>query len=633
LKKLLFFTLIAIMISVTLFISESQAVNPFIMDQYTADPSGHVFEGRMYVYPSHDEDDATWFYMKDYHVFSSSDLKKWTDHGAILRLSQVPWALKWFWAPDCVYRNGTYYFYFCASTDPSSSPANNGKRYNDFKVGVATSTTPYGPFTPPTTYIKGIDSMDPCVFYDKDGTGEAYIYYGGKGHGGIDQPGSPNAYPRWAKLKSNMIEINGDPQYIKSGVSSSYFEAPWVFKRGSTYYFTYATNPTGQGKLLYSYGSSPEGPWTEGGTIMDGLGNDSLTNHHSIVEYPVGSDKWYLFYQSDHLSGGLIFRRSIHVDKITFNGKLINKVTPTRTGTGTGAFQRIKAQLYNEQCGKTKPDNDPTKTFGTGIEDVAGDVGKCVNWINPGDWMQYNDIDFSENTGFDYQGGKIVVEVASPYGPDRNASLTVSATDGSFSRTIPIPKTGQSQNGWQTWRAVTAYLPDMPAEGKKHIKFTANGSGSGNGDKSALFNFNAFTFSKLSANEAPLGIVFIQAGETQGYWYLKDPDVYAGYTGDPEDILHTYFIIEKDKKNSKYINIRSLSNNYYASIGVANDIRFTASSPYADYHRFEWENNIGGYITLKNVATGHYVGFVQGYGSKLFAGPTTSKVAFKWRMP
>lgn len=636
-KKLLFFMFIAVMISASLFIPESQALNPFITSQYTADPSAHVFDpdpNTIYVYPSHDRDNAEWYDMEDYHVYSSTDMKKWTDHGVILHIKDVPWKpVKWMWAPDCAYKGGKYYFYFCASTRKDSDK--DHPKPNDFKIGVAVSDSPIGPFKPEPDAIKDpsdpkgyIWGNDPCVFVD-DANGQAYLYWGGQGHGCMQKP-------KYVKLKSDMKTIDGKPQEIDG--LKNWYEATYVHKRKtgstSTYYLTYATAGPAA-KILYATGSSPKGPWNYVGEVIDG-NNNCWTNHHSFEEFPKGSDKWYAFYQNADLSWGNGVRRSICVDRVFYNyDRTMTKVSLTRTGTGTEAFQRIKAQLYHQQCGKTTPDPDPPKTFGTGLEDVKGDIGKCVNWINPGDWLLYNDLDFSANSGFEYQGGKIEVQVASPFGPDRNARLTVSATDGSFSKTIPIPKTGEGMDGWQTWKTVTVYLPVMPVAGIKHIKFTADGIGSGNDDKSALFNFNSFKFSKLAANEAPLGTTYIKAGETQGYWFALDNNngIQASFTGDPKSSLYTQFKIEPDKTNSKYINIK-YSHYYVRAEGTNGELKLTGGTTVdSDYERFLWENNIGGYITLKNVGTGHYVGFVSGSGSKLYAGPTTSKVAFNWTQP
>lgn len=169
--------------------------NPFIRHMFTADPSAHVFEGKMYVYPSHDRDNPTWFNMRDYHVFSSTDLSNWEDHGVALDVDDVPWAKEYMWAPDCAYKDGWYYFYF-----PAKDTTGN------FKIGVATSQSPSGPFIPEPEPIPGSFSVDPNVFIDDDG--QAYLYFGGAGHGGSPTP--------WvAKLDESMKKFNEEPTELK----------------------------------------------------------------------------------------------------------------------------------------------------------------------------------------------------------------------------------------------------------------------------------------------------------------------------------------------------------------------------------------------------------------------------------
>ena len=176
------------------FVVGIQAQNPIITGQFTADPTARVFEGKLYLYPSHDipspiERLKEWFCMADYHVFSSENLVDWTDHGMILSQENVPWVDSEsysMWAPDCVYKDGKYYFYFPASP--------KGKK--GFNVGVAIADKPYGPFKPLPEPIKGVGGIDPCVLLDTDG--QAYLYWSGRGL-------------NVAKLKDNMTELASEP--------------------------------------------------------------------------------------------------------------------------------------------------------------------------------------------------------------------------------------------------------------------------------------------------------------------------------------------------------------------------------------------------------------------------------------
>ncbi len=277
------------------------AENPFIRNIYTADPSARVFpDGRLYVYPSHDVDPPRGCDLMDkYHVFSTDDMVHWKDHGEILNSSQISWGRKeggFMWAPDCVYKNGTYYFYF---------PHPSGTDWNKtWQVGIATSKKPASDFVSQGYLDLGSDSfamIDPNIFVDDDG--QAYFYYGGGGR------------CVGAKLKDNMTEL-AQPLAPMVGLKD-FHEATWVFKRNGIYYLTYADNNVENGKdanrLNYATSKSPLGPWIYGGVYLGSTG--SGTNHGSVVEY---KGQWYAFYHNDVLSGqGNL--RSICVDKLYFN--------------------------------------------------------------------------------------------------------------------------------------------------------------------------------------------------------------------------------------------------------------------------------------------------------------------------
>jgi hypothetical protein len=156
-------------------VASEQPGNPILKNIFTADPSAHLYEGMVFIYPSHDQDKAQGFNMVDYHVFSSTKLVDWTDHGVALDVKDVLWAKSYMWAPDCAYKDGTYFFYF-----PAKDKA------GDFRIGVATSTSPAGPFKPEPNPIEGSFSIDPCVFIDDDGA--AYMYFGGLRGGQTDSP-------------------------------------------------------------------------------------------------------------------------------------------------------------------------------------------------------------------------------------------------------------------------------------------------------------------------------------------------------------------------------------------------------------------------------------------------------------
>ena len=295
--------------------------NPFVRDLYTADPSAHVWDdGRLYVYPSHDVDPPRGCDLMDrYHVYSTDDMVNWIDHGEILSSEQVPWGREeggFMWAPDCAYKNGTYYFYF---------PHPSGTNWNNtWKIGVATSKYPAKDFQV-QGYFAGIDSfamIDPAVFIDTDG--QAYFYYGG------------GSKCKGGKLKDNMIELDG-PLQDMTGLED-FHEAAWVFKKSGIYYMMYADNFRGRNRQRYATSDSPLGPWKYQGILLDPVSSD--TSHGSIVEY---KGQWYLFYHTCDISGrGNL--RSICFDKLYFNSDgTIKKVIPTLGLEASRRKMRIEA--------------------------------------------------------------------------------------------------------------------------------------------------------------------------------------------------------------------------------------------------------------------------------------------------
>lgn len=334
----------------------TMAQNPIIRDQFSADPTARVFNNKVYLYPSHDikapeGQRKDWFCMEDYHVFSSDNLVDWTDHGCIISQNNVPWGkvdAYSMWAPDCVYKNGKYYFYF-----PNAPQSGRG-----FAIGVATSDNPAGPFTCEPGPIKGVSGIDPCVLVDNDGS--AYIYWSGMGI-------------RGAKLKDNMVELDGELQEVKmphregmaemppikvggqvmEGLPEGFKEGPFAFKRGDWYYLTFpwVRGDTSDGKnptetLAYSMSKSPLGPWVFKGIIMAEHSNHCWTNHHSLVEY---QGQWYLFYHHNDFSPSDDKRRSVCVDRVKFNSDgTIQQVYPTKRGVGIiPATNRIEVEGYS----------------------------------------------------------------------------------------------------------------------------------------------------------------------------------------------------------------------------------------------------------------------------------------------
>ncbi len=311
----------ALLLLVAALANPATAENPFITNLYTADPAAHVWEdGRMWVYPTHDENSATLFFdMRNWRAYSSDDMNNWQDHGVIFSLDDVSWASSQAWAPDVVYRAGTYYMYF-----PVDWPFG--------KIGVATSQSPDGPFAdaigaPLITFLSpntASYTQDPSVFIDDDG--QAYMYYGG------------NKSIRVVKLKENMLELDG-PILNIAGVNS-FFEGAWMHKYHGKYYLSYAADGLGS-SIKYAMADNPLGPFVEKGVLLDPIGTS--TSHQSIVEK---DGQWYMFYHNGKLPGGGDYKRSIAVDKLFYNADgTIQKVIPTLMGASTQV--RVNAGTRN----------------------------------------------------------------------------------------------------------------------------------------------------------------------------------------------------------------------------------------------------------------------------------------------
>lgn len=273
---------------------------------YTADPSAHVFNGKIYLYPSHDVDTGlppdnigSQYDMRDYRVLSLDfSGKTVTDHGEALHLRDVPWASKQLWAPDAACKDGRYFLYF---------PAKD--KQGVFRIGVATSDSPSGPFVAQKDPIKGSFSIDPASFMDDDG--QAYLYFGGLWGGQLERhcqaKGDQAIWPRVAKLSPTMLEFAESPRELvildesgkplrASDSQKRFFEAAWMHKYRGRYYFSYSTGDTH--RLVYAVADNPYGPFSYRGLILNPV--KGWTTHHSILEY---KGTWYLFYHDASLSG------------------------------------------------------------------------------------------------------------------------------------------------------------------------------------------------------------------------------------------------------------------------------------------------------------------------------------------
>ncbi len=455
-KKKLFVSLLALPLL-------AQAQNPVIRDQFAADPTARVFKDKVYLYPSHDifppeGQRQDWFCMEDYHVFSSENLTDWTDHGVIVTQNKVPWVKPdsySMWAPDCIERNGKYYFYF-----PSAPKDGRG-----FGIGVAISDSPEGPFIPEPENIKGISGIDPCVLQASDGN--AYIFWGAG---------------RCAKLKPNMKELAddtptetvkwGDHEFELSGVNclkdlpNRQAEGPFAFEYNGNYYLTYPYVRENTEVLGYAMSKNPMGPYEYKGLIMPEHDNGCWTNHHSIINY---KGQWYLFYHRNHFSPRDDKRRSVCIEKLFFNPDgTIQEVKQTMRGVGINqATEKIEIDRYSSAS------DDVTTQL---IDTVNTFRSFQANLPQKGSWICYKDINFdcltdgylvvsakaADNTAFYIReksaDGKIIAKIDMTVKPETPAGM-------------PAMFRRDYSNQWLTMTAPLAY----PLKGVSDLVITCEG--------------------------------------------------------------------------------------------------------------------------------------------------------------
>ena len=455
-KKQLFVSLLAMPLL-------AQAQNPVIRDQFAADPTARVFNDKVYLYPSHDifppeGQRQDWFCMEDYHVFSSENLTDWTDHGVIVTQNKVPWVKPdsySMWAPDCIERNGKYYFYF-------PSAPNDGR---GFGIGVAIADSPEGPFIPEPENIKGISGIDPCVLQASDGN--AYIFWGAG---------------RCAKLKPNMKELAddtpteivkwGDHEFEMYGVNclkdlpNRQAEGPFAFEYNGNYYLTYPYVRENTEVLGYAMSKNPMGPYEYKGLIMPEHDNGCWTNHHSIINY---KGQWYLFYHRNHFSPRDDKRRSVCIEKLFFNPDgTIQEVKQTMRGVGVNqATEKIEIDRYSSAS------DDVTTQL---IDTINTFRSFQATLPKKGSWICYKDIDFSclddgylvisakaaDNTAFYIReksaDGKIIAKIDMTVKPETPAGM-------------PAMFRRDYSNQWLTMTAPLAY----PLKGVSDLVITCEG--------------------------------------------------------------------------------------------------------------------------------------------------------------
>ena len=429
--------------------------NPIIQTNYTADPAPMVYNGTLYLYADHDEDVTVnnFFTMKDWRVYSTTDMVNWTDYGVQMSLSTFSWAASNAWAGQVVARNNKFYWYVPVT-----------KKTGGNAIGVGVSNSPTGPFTDALGVpLIANSEIDPTVFIDDNG--QAYLYYG-----------NPDLY--YVKLNQDMISYTGGIVQVplttagfgtRTGNASRptlFEEAPWLSKHNGLYYMSFAAACCSE-YIAYSTGPSATGPWTYRGVIMPTQGT-SFTNHQGIIDFGGNS---YFFYHNGALPGGGGYKRSIAVEKFNYNADgtipTINMTTNGVPGVGNlNPYVTTQAE---------------TISWESGIEtEVSSEGGLDVANIENGDFIKVKGVNFGSGaTSFD-------ARVASATSGGNIELRLDDSSAGTLIGTCAVPGTG----GWQTWVTKTCTVSGATGIHDLYLRFTG-GSG-------FLFNVNWWKFNSSS---------------------------------------------------------------------------------------------------------------------------------------
>lgn len=542
------------------------AQNPIVQTCFSTDPAPMVHGDRIYVYTGHDEDGADFFWMQEWRVYSSADMVNWTDHGSPLALESFDWADDRAWAPQCIERNGKFYWYVCAHSRLSGGMA----------IGVAVSDSPTGPFRDAIgkpLYDNGSwDHIDPTVFIDDDG--QAYIYWG-----------NPRIY--YAKLNEDMISFDGEVSLIEmteegfgapdmakrekgKQYKDMYTEGPWIMKKpqmasgkkgtSGGYYLLYAAGGVPE-HIAYSESPTPTGPWTYKGTIMPQGDTNSFTNHCGYARFK-GHD--YFFYHTGKLPNGGGFARSMSVEEFQFNADgTFPTILPTAEGVkpvGTlNPYERVEAETMAFSYGVKTNWNDETGVY---ISDIHND-----------DYIKLQAVDFGKNVPRTF-----TARVASAL---RGGSIDVriDSINGKLLTRLDVPHTG----GWEQWQTIVADL-FTPAIGVHDLYFVFHGR---KGVK--LMNFDWWQFrgiaecnmplfqTKFTADPAPLVV-----GDTLF--------LYVSHDAHPEDIPD-----EKERSSAGFFMYDWLL------FSTTDMVNWTEHGAVASLRDFEWRSRENGAWAIQTV--------------------------------
>ncbi|MDR6734413.1 glycoside hydrolase family 43 protein [Sphingobacterium sp. 2149] len=434
-----------------------RAQNPIVQTAYTADPAPLVYNNRLYLYTTQDEEESTWFNMNNWRVYSTDDMVNWTDHGAILSYTDFEWAKGDAWAAQCVEKNGKFYLYV-----PVISKVNNRGA-----IGVAVGDSPLGPFYDPLgkpLLQSEWGDIDPTVFIDDDG--QAHMYWG-------------NPQLKYVKLNEDMISYKGDIVEVPMTAASfgkregdpkrptGYEEGPWLYKRNSLYYLFWPGGPLPE-FIGYSTSQKAEGPWKYGGIIMPAEGK-AFTNHPGVVDF---KGKTYFFYHNGALPGGGGFTRSVAVQELNFNPdgsidpmKMTNGITQATGKVNPYELHQAETIAWSEHVKSYQ-----NKKVGVFIKAKKDGAFTCVKNVDFGEEGARN---FFARVGTTHNGG-IHMEVR------------LGAVDGALLGTIQVPMTG----GDDRWTTVETALSDK-VSGLHDLYFVFKGKAPSN-----ILFFDCWKFGK-----------------------------------------------------------------------------------------------------------------------------------------
>lgn len=437
------------------------AQNPIIQTHYTADPAPMVYNDRVYLYTSHDEDSTVnnFFTMYDWRCYSSADMVNWTDHGAVASLTDLAWQTKTngAWAPHCIERDGRFYLYVPIHGEG---------------ISVLVSDSPTGPFRDPLGHRLIADNVDiwhdidPAAFIDDDG--QVYLYWGNPALYYVKLNRDMISYDK-SIGKNGIVAVEMTPEAFgqkKSGdgkPGTLYTEGPWLYKRNELYYLVYAAAGIPE-YIAWSTAPTAEGPWTYQGIVMERAPHLAFTNHAGVIEFRENN---YFFYHTQELSGGEGFKRSVSIEPFTYKSDgSIPLIVPTKAGV---AHSVANLDPYQKTEAETIAWSKGLKTASDSI------TGIYVSNIENGDYIKVRSVHFGNGA----RKFKACVASASKGG---RIEIRIDGVDGRLLGVCKVKSTG----GWNNWTSIDCRVKNEMGVHELYFVFT--------GGEGQLFNFDWWRF-------------------------------------------------------------------------------------------------------------------------------------------